>query len=76
MQELKGYVYDDGERLLGNVKDVKKYMVENCEEYEEVEEVIKELCYFDDNTMVVVDYKNGMGFVIDKWTEKDRNEVL
>lgn len=51
-------------------------MVENCEEYEEVEEVIKELCYFDDNTMVVVDYKNGMGFVIDKWTEKDRNEVL
>ena len=69
-------VYDNCEKIIGNVKNVKQYVENNCEDYEEVKDMIEELKNFEENTMIVLDYNNGMGFTIDYWTEKDKQELF
>lgn len=69
-------VYDNCEKIIGNVKNVKQYVENNCEDYEEVKDIIEELKNFEENTMIVLDYNNGMGFTIDYWTEKDKQELF
>ena len=68
-------VYDNCEKIIGNVKNVKQYVENNCEDYEEVKDIIEELKNFEENTIVVLDYNNGMGFTVDYWTEKDKQEL-
>lgn len=69
-------VYDNCEKIIGNVKNVKQYVENNCEDYEEVKDMIEELKKFEENTIVLLDYNNGMGFTIDYWTEKDKQELF
>lgn len=69
-------VYDNCEKIIGNVKNVKQYVENNCEDYEEVKDMIEELKNFEENTIVLLDYNNGMGFTIDYWTEKDKQELF
>lgn len=69
-------VYDNCEKIIGNVKNVKQYVENNCEDYEEVKDIIEELKNFEENTIVLLDYNNGMGFTIDYWTEKDKQELF
>lgn len=69
-------VYDNCEKNIGNVKNVKQYVENNCEDYEEVKDIIEELKKFEENTIVLLDYNNGMGFTIDYWTEKDKQELF
>ena len=69
-------VYDNCEKIIGNVKNVKQYVENNCEDYEEVKDIIEELKKFEENTIVLLDYNNGMGFTIDYWTEKDKQELF
>lgn len=72
---MGNYVYDNGEKILGNVKDIAQYIKNGCEDYEEMEEILSDLREFDNNTMIVLDYANGMGFTIEYWTEKDKSEI-
>lgn len=66
-------IYDNGEIVLGKVKDLRKYLAENCEDYEEVKDIIDELKYFkDDNIIVAINYDNGMGYTIDWWTNEHK----
>lgn len=69
-------VYDNCEKIMGNAKNVKKYVENNCEDYEEVKDIIEELKNFEESTIIVLDYNNGMGFTIDYWTEKDKQELF
>lgn len=67
-------LYDNGEILLGRKKDVVNQIYnnmleeENDEEYTEILEDIKD---FEDNTIIAINYDNGMGYSIDVWDEKD-----
>ena len=67
-------LYDNGEILLGRKKDVVNQIYnnmleeENDEEYTEILEDIKD---FEDNTILAINYDNGMGYSIDWWEEKD-----
>ena len=64
-------IYDNGEKVLGRIYDLKEYICRNCEDYEEVKEIIEELENYDDDTIAVINYDNGMGYSIEYWTKKD-----
>lgn len=64
-------IYDNGEILLGKVKDVIEYTKKQETIDEEMEEILQDLKDFEDNTIVAINYDNGMGYTIDYWDEKD-----
>lgn len=64
-------VYDNGEMCLGQVKYIKKYLVENTEEMWEIEDILEDIKDLDDTDIVAINYDNGMGYSIDWWTIKD-----
>lgn len=64
-------IYDNGEKVLGRIYDLKEYICRNCEDYEEVKEIIEELENYDEDTIAVINYDNGMGYSIDYWSSKD-----
>jgi hypothetical protein len=74
-------VYDNGYKILGTIKDIKEYstkllehfkivgddyVVETCEE---TLEIIEELKEYADDTIVMINYDNGMGFTWEIWTK-------
>ena len=65
-------IYDNGEKVLGRIYDLKEYICRNCEDYEEVKEIIEELENYDKDTIAVINYSNGMGYLIDYFTIKDK----
>ena len=64
-------IYDNGEKVLGRIYDLKEYICRNCEDYEEVKEIIEELENYDEDTIAVINYDNGMGYSIDYWSSND-----
>lgn len=64
-------IYDNGEILLGKVKDIIEYTKKQETIDEETEEILQDLKDFEDNTIVAINYDNGMGYSIDYWDEKD-----
>lgn len=64
-------IYDNGEILLGKVKDIIEYTKKQETIDEEMEEILQDLKDFEDNTIVAINYDNGMGYTIDYWDEKD-----
>ena len=40
-------IYDNGEKVLGRIYDLKEYICRNCEDYEEIKEIIEELENYD-----------------------------
>jgi len=64
-------IYDNGEILLGKVKDIIEYTKKQGTIDEEMEEILQDLKDFEDNTIVAINYDNGMGYTIDYWDEKD-----
>lgn len=64
-------IYDNGEKVLGRIYDLKEYIFRNCEDYEEVKEIIEELENYDEDTIAVINYSNGMGYSIDYWSSND-----
>lgn len=68
-------IYDNGTRMLGQVKQLKEYndklyrnkMIEE----EQWIELAKELVLFNDNDIVSIDYDNGMGISMEIWEERD-----
>ena len=64
-------IYDNGEILLGKVKDIIEYTKKQEIIDEEMEEILQDLKDFEDNTIVAINYDNGMGYTIDYWDETD-----
>ena len=68
---MNNKVYDNGEMLLGMVKDVIKYLFENMEydedDYSEVKGMIEDLEELGDNYIVMINYDFGMGYLLYKW---------
>lgn len=67
-------VYDNGYKLLGKVKNVKKYIENNIgtsDMEEQLYEILEELKEYKDNDIVVIDYDIPMGYAIEKWEEND-----
>lgn len=60
-------VYDNGAIVLGNIYNVKDYICRNCDDLEEVKELIEDLENFDEDVIVAVNYDSGMGYSIDYW---------
>ena len=64
-------IYDNGEMVLGNVYNLKDYICRNCEDCEEIKEIIKDLEDLDEDTIVALNYDNGMVYYIDYWSKND-----
>ena len=64
-------IYDNGTMVLGCVKNVKEYLIENAEETWEIEDILKDLEEFSNETIVAINYDCGMGYSIDYWNEDD-----
>lgn len=65
-------VYDNGEKVLGRIYDVKEYLCKNSYDATDVKEIIEDLENYDDDTIVAVDYSFGMGYRIEYWTNQDK----
>ena len=65
-------VYDNGYKVLGTIYNIKEYICKMCENYEDIEELIEDLENYDNDTIVVIDYDNGMGYRIDYFTKNDK----
>ncbi len=67
-------VYDNGYKLLGTVKNIRKYIENNIstsDMEEQLYEILEELKEYKDNDIVVIDYDIPMGYLIEKWEEND-----
>lgn len=58
-------IYDNGRICLGKVGKIRQYVIDNAGE---IEEILEELKEFKANTIVAINYENGMGYSIDYWT--------
>lgn len=64
-------VFDNGTMVLGRKDKVYKYLIDNAEETWEIEDILSEIDYLDDNTIVAINYDLGMGYSVDYWEESD-----
>lgn len=64
-------IYDNGRVCLGEVGKIRQQLIDNAEETWEIEDILAELKEFEDNTIVAINYDNGMGYSIEYWTTKD-----
>lgn len=64
-------IYDNGRLCLGEVGKIRQQLIDNAEETWEIEDILEELKEFEDNTIVAINYDNGMGYSIEYWTKKD-----
>lgn len=64
-------IYDNGRLCLGEVGKIRQQLIDNAEETWEIEDILEELKEFEDNTIVAINYDNGMGYLIEYWTTKD-----
>lgn len=63
-------IYDNGYKLLGTVKNIKKDIENNIrtsDMEEELYEILEELKDYKDNEIIVIDYDNPMGFTIESF---------
>ena len=69
-------IYDNGAIMLGSVKMVRevtqKAIKENVDMFcDDMEEILKDLEELSNETIVAINYDNGMGYSIDYWHEDD-----
>lgn len=66
-------IYDNGACLLGEIKNVLEYIIENDKDLNENEDLIKDLKDLQENgvSIVMINYDNGMGYSIDYWFVND-----
>ena len=82
-------VYDNGYKLLGTIKDIKEYSVKLLEHFKKVDDdyvietceetldIIKELEQnYKEDTIIMINYDNGMGFTWEIWTKKNIVKVV
>lgn len=66
-------IYDNGEILLGRVDDIIKYINIHQENWDEdvAKEILEEIKDYENDTILAINYDNGMGWCLDYWTRKD-----
>ena len=64
-------VYDNGEMVLGTIYNVKNYLCKNCEDFEDIKEIVEDLENYDEDTIVAINYDLGMGYAILYWRKND-----
>ncbi len=68
-------IYDNGNKMLGQASEIRKYndklFRENNIDEDQWLELAKELVFFNDTDILSVDYDNGMGILIEKREERD-----
>ena len=69
-------IYDNGAIMLGSVKmvreEIQKEIKENVDMFcVDMEELLKDLEELSNETIVAINYDNGMGYSIDYWHEDD-----
>lgn len=65
-------VYDNGEICLGRAKDLIKYIVENCDDKDELRDLLECFEDIEDDDIVALNYDHGMGYSMDWWTKDDK----
>ena len=70
---MNNSLYDNGECLLGQVSVIKKYIHNEFKDYEDYEDLLKELNNYDEDSIVVINYDNTgyLGYSIDEFTSSD-----
>lgn len=70
---MNNSLYDNGNCLLGQVSVIKKYIYENFKDYEDYEDLLKELNNYDEDSIVVINYDHMgyLGYSIDEFTSSD-----
>ena len=69
------FVYDNGIMILGLIPQVKDYIHRNCEDYEEIKDIIEDLESLDEDSIVAINYDSGMGYSIDWWEKDTKVEI-
>ena len=64
-------IYDNGTMVLGTVKKIKKYLINNKEVVEEFDNIIEDLEDLQDDDIVAINYDLGMGYTMDYWSNLD-----
>ena len=64
-------IYDNGRVCLGEVEKIRQKLIENTNEEWEIEDILEELKELENDTIVAINYDNGMGYLIEYWTKKD-----
>lgn len=68
-------VYDNGTMVLGSVENVRTYLLENMEYYEEdeleIKNILEDIDELGNDYIVAINYDFGMGYAIDYWHNKD-----
>jgi len=72
-------LYDNGEMLLGTKRDILEYTKRQNEaqliEEEDYQEIVETLEDLEDNTIICINYDNGMGMTFDWWEDTDKLEM-
>lgn len=71
---MKGVIFDNGEKVLGIVYDVKDYILRNFEEAWESEDIIKRLEDLDEDDIVVLSYEEFC-WTLDYWKKSNLIKV-
>ena len=69
-------IYDNGAIMLGNVKmvreEIQKEIKENVDMFcADMKEILKDLEELSNETIVAINYDNGMGYSMDYWHEDE-----
>lgn len=66
-------VYDNGYALLGQTKNLIEMIENNINkgsiDDETITELLKEIKLYDENSLLYVNYENGMGFIVEEFKE-------
>lgn len=65
-------VYDNGHVYLGRVKDLIKYLVENCEDKDELRVLLEDFEKLEDDDIVALNYDYKMGYILEWWRQSDK----
>lgn len=68
-------IYDNGYQMLGSVKSIRDEIENGLDkgaiDDEEIFEIYEELKELEDDTIIMINYDNPMGYTLTKWTRKD-----
>lgn len=67
-------IYDNGTLVIGNINDIIEYIeIYGNLETSECEELLKDLKELKDSVdIVMINYDNPMGYIINYWTKNDK----
>ena len=71
-------LYDNGEKIVGKIENIEKYLIANLDTsdmQEEIKAMLEDLKDLNSDSIVCINYDNGMGYIIDYWSESDKVEL-